>query len=112
MRQENIPRLNGIPLFSATSLVTPNAVSVVIWIGPRCLVGNPRTRSSDVRSRGGSSPEIHGTQIRSVITHINFYLKFPWPKLAQWVREPISTYPEEKMGVTVVRRKLAFRLWI
>lgn len=43
-------------LSCTTSLVTPRAVSVVIWTGPRCRVGNPKTRSSDVRSRGGSSP--------------------------------------------------------
>lgn len=39
-----------------TTLLTPRAVSVVIWIGPRCRVGKPKVRSSDVRSRGGSSP--------------------------------------------------------
>lgn len=56
MRYDEVSRYNSLPLSSTTSLVTPNAVSVVIWIGPRCLVGNPSARSSEVRSRGGSSP--------------------------------------------------------
>lgn len=45
-----------LPLSSTMIFDTPRAVSVVICIGPRCLVGKPRTRSSEVRSRGGSSP--------------------------------------------------------
>ena len=35
---------------------TPSAVSVVIWIDPKFRVGNPRDLSSEVLSRGGSSP--------------------------------------------------------
>jgi hypothetical protein len=46
------------PLSSTTILVTPKAVSVVIWTGPRCLVGNPKVLSSLVLSLGGSSPEV------------------------------------------------------
>lgn len=48
--------VEDVPLSAATIFVTPKAVFVVIWMGPRCLVGKPRTRSSDVRSLGGSSP--------------------------------------------------------
>ena len=51
---------NGILLIGilswTTNLVTPRAVSVVIWTGPRWRVGKPWTLSSEVLSRGGSSP--------------------------------------------------------
>jgi len=57
---EGIRTMKGILLSGilswVTSLVTPRAVSVVIWTGPRWRLGKPRTRSSEVLSRGGSSP--------------------------------------------------------
>lgn len=46
----------NVPPSSTTRFVTARAVSVVICTGPRRREGKPSLRSSEVRSRGGSSP--------------------------------------------------------